>query len=44
MPKFSEQPLIVTLESERLQLRTLQMADLEDVMPIVTDKKIFASL
>ena len=35
-----EQPPIVTIESERLQLKTIQMSDLQAVMPIITDMEI----
>lgn len=35
-----EQPPIVTIESERLQLKTLQMSDVEAIMPITTDLEV----
>lgn len=35
-----EQPPIVTIDSERLQLRTLQMSDVEAIMPIITDMDV----
>ncbi|KAK4498101.1 hypothetical protein PRZ48_010757 [Zasmidium cellare] len=35
-----EQPPIMTIESERLQLKTIQMSDLPAVMPIITDMEV----
>lgn len=35
-----EQPPIVTIDSERLQLKTLQMSDVEAIMPIITDMEV----
>lgn len=34
------QPPVVTIESERLQLKTIQMTDVEGIMPIVTDPEV----
>ena len=35
-----EQPPVVTIESERLQLKTITMADLEAIMPFITDMDV----
>ncbi|CAK3904238.1 N-acetyltransferase p20 [Lecanosticta acicola] len=35
-----EQPEITTIETSRLQLKTLQMSDLDAVMPIISSKEV----
>lgn len=35
-----EQPQIRTIDTDRLQLKTLQMSDLDAVMPLISSKEV----